>query len=206
MLVALVGGLASLAWAQGPAEAAFPGKNGKIAFSAYEDGPGDEHVIFSVNPDGSDRTRLTDRSGPNYDGGGGYEPDWSPDGTRLVFANSDDDWSDPSGYIHVMGADGSGQSRIAFSPRPYFDLDYGPDWSPDGRKIAFSGWDDDDGLCKTEYEGVKWTKIRLVARMATRKSSCRARTAPTGSRSPTTGIWSAKATPLGRRTGPRSPS
>ncbi|CAA9441657.1 MAG: tolB protein precursor, periplasmic protein involved in the tonb-independent uptake of group A colicins [uncultured Rubrobacteraceae bacterium] len=74
-----------------------------------------------MNPDGSDRTRLTDRSGPNYDGGGDYDPDWS----------------DPSGYIHIMGADGSGQSRIAFSPRSY---------------LAFSGWDD-DGLCKTEYEG-----------------------------------------------------
>jgi WD40 repeat protein len=53
----------------------------------------------------------------------------SPDGTKLAFANQDTPGQDP--WLYVVGADGTGLTRIGLSPG----------WaafSPDGTKIAFS--------------------------------------------------------------------
>jgi TolB protein len=55
-----------------------------------------------MNADGSGVTRLT--TSPGIDA----TPDWSPDGTRIVFASTRDGNSE----IYVMNADGSGQTRI----------------------------------------------------------------------------------------------
>src|SRR5881628_341468 len=46
--------------------------------------------------------------------------------------------SNPDGNdeIYVMNADGSGVSRLTSAAAP--DYDWGPTWSPDGSKIAFS--------------------------------------------------------------------
>jgi Tol biopolymer transport system component len=56
--------------------ATFPGENGKIAFISTRDG---NYEIYVMNPDGSEQTRLTNN--PTID----QEPDWSPDGTKIVF-------------------------------------------------------------------------------------------------------------------------
>src|SRR5205807_7319605 len=53
------------------------------------------------------------------------QPDWSPDGTRILFVRS--------GAIFVMFADGSGQAGLIPGPG-----DLSPRWSPDGTRIAFS--------------------------------------------------------------------
>ena len=50
--------------------------DGRIAFTSVRDG---DMEIYSMNADGSDVRRLTNRVGP--DGG----PFWSRDGKRLVF-------------------------------------------------------------------------------------------------------------------------
>ena len=83
-----------------------------------------------MNPDGSGVVQLTDN---DADDGG---PDWSPDGTRILFtrvatsgANSD---------IYVMNADGSGQTRLTDNPA----FDFWPVWSPDGTRIAFTSFRD----------------------------------------------------------------
>ena len=55
LLVAGVAILAALAFVSA-AEAAFPGQNGKIAFSSTRDG---NHEIYSINANGSGVTRLT---------------------------------------------------------------------------------------------------------------------------------------------------
>jgi TolB protein len=94
---------------------------GKIAFSeergAEEDNP--REFIYSINPDGSDATLLaSDASNPN----------WSPDGSRIVF----DTYLTPGDTLRYMNRDGSGQT-------PLQPVTYGvqPVWSPDGTKIAF---------------------------------------------------------------------
>src|SRR4051812_20893916 len=70
--------LLGIAFPSVPAGAAFPGSNGKILFFSAGSRP-EPGSMFSMNADGSQRTRLTD---PLI-----FESDaqWSGDGTRIVF-------------------------------------------------------------------------------------------------------------------------
>lgn len=100
----------------GPATAA------KLAF-AYNP-TGDNYEIYLVDADGSDLTRLTN------DPGGDLSPAWSPDGKRIAFVRTSVDGTESSKtFIHVMNADGTGQTRLAEGFSPF--------WSPDGERIAF---------------------------------------------------------------------
>ena len=67
--------------------------------------------------------RLTDNPAADVPAG------WSPDGTRLLFVSDRDGNAD----VHVMNADGSGQTRLTTDPA----LDFYPAWSPAGQWIAF---------------------------------------------------------------------
>ena len=67
----------------GAAQATFPGENGKIAFSGRM-ATDTSNEIYTINPDGTDLTRLTDSPGEDTD------PTWSPDGTKLAFASERD--------------------------------------------------------------------------------------------------------------------
>ena len=78
--------------------------------------------LYSVRPDGSRRRRLFGNFAAL-----GNEPDWSPDGRRLVFR--------ARRRIVTMNADGSGRRAITSNPR-YFSH---PAWSPDGKYIAAIG-------------------------------------------------------------------
>ncbi len=80
--------------------------------------------IFVMNRDGSGKTRLT------FDGDQDTAPDWSPDGTELVWGNLNG-----TTEIQVMNADGSDQR--SFSPAA---RGYQPGWSPDGTQIVWSGF------------------------------------------------------------------
>ena len=114
------------------ADAAFPGANGKIAFTRGVDAAyGDE--IFVMNPDGSGQTRLTSQEGADW------LPSWSPDGSKIAFASARDGVENHE--IYVMDADGSGQTRLTTSP----GYDYAPSWSPDGQMIAFNSTRDHAG-------------------------------------------------------------
>lgn len=95
--------------------------------------------IFVMNPDGSDETNLTNGQGRNFD------PDWSPDGKRIAFS-SDRRFQPGDLYseLHIMNADGSGVVRLSnYAPPGDPRNDAEPDWSPDGRQIAFVlvGWE-----------------------------------------------------------------
>jgi Tol biopolymer transport system component len=126
--------LAPLALAA-PAYAAFPGANGKIAFAGAAADPSTNcgtyaacrQQIYSVNPDGSGLTQLTNDPFDTAD------PAWSPDGEKIAFAS----WRNGSDAdIYVMNADGSDQTRLNTNTGDRNDRH--PAWSPDGRKIAFS--------------------------------------------------------------------
>src|SRR4051794_26223402 len=93
--VAVLAGVLGLLLAA-PANAAFPGENGKIAFARDGD-------VWTVNPDGTNRTQLT--TDPASD----TEPAWSPDGQRIAFTSNR---GGGTAHIWLMNADGSGQSRL----------------------------------------------------------------------------------------------
>jgi Tol biopolymer transport system component len=105
------------------ARGAFPGENGRIAFSAY-DRVNPSPDVWAMDPDGTDLVNLT-REQPCCNS----QPDWSPDGTKVAFASTRDGQSE----IYVMDADGSDPVRITNDPAQ----DLSPAWSPDGTKIAF---------------------------------------------------------------------
>lgn len=121
----LITALALLALAA-PANAAFPGKNGKIAFVCGGS-------ICTVNPDSTAPETL---SGPL--GSGAYStPQWSPDGQKIAFASETAPNPIGCGYdnIFVMNADGTGQVNLTHDSCS----DRGqPTWSSDQTKIAFS--------------------------------------------------------------------
>ena len=145
------------------AEAAFPGKNGRIAFALFPE-VGDAE-IHTMRPDGSGPRPVTDNSAHDV------RPAWSPDGTKLSFTRHEkifvkdmgsgrvvrltdnvgmssfnSAWS-PSGAriafdssrdgdqeIYAMdSSDGSGVKKLTENG----NHDVNPTWSPDGTRIAF---------------------------------------------------------------------
>ena len=116
--------------AAGPADATFPGANGKIAFADFKTGQ-----IYSINPDGTALTQLTHANGASF------MPKWSPDGTKIAFS------SDRSGEIRiwVMNADGSNQHLLAPDAPGY--RDFRPHYTPDGKRIVFPRCKPNDGCC-----------------------------------------------------------
>jgi dipeptidyl aminopeptidase/acylaminoacyl peptidase len=105
-----------------PAQAVFPGQNGKIAFSRVAN---NDHDIWLMNADGSGQVEIANPSA--YD----QAPAWSPDGARIAFTQK----AFPSdSEVYVMNADGTGRVNLTQSPSTE---DSGPSWSPDGTKIAF---------------------------------------------------------------------
>jgi Tol biopolymer transport system component len=104
-------------------QAAFPGQNGKIAYSRGSD-------IWAMNADGSAQTNVT-----NTSGSGEGAAAWSPDGSKIAFIRPDSVWS--------MNADGTAQTNLTASyvpPCPSCEVvaPTGVDWSPDGIRLAFT--------------------------------------------------------------------
>jgi dipeptidyl aminopeptidase/acylaminoacyl peptidase len=105
-----------------PAQAAFPGANGRIVFTWDRD---DEFQLWTIDADGSGLGNLTS---------GGVEDSnamWSPDGRRLAFARSRGDRD-----INVM--DASRPAEVTNLTAGTADQNDEPAWSPDGTRIAFS--------------------------------------------------------------------
>jgi TolB protein len=115
---------ASLLITAGAANAADPGKNGKIAFVTFIG----SQQIYTMNPDGTDLFRVTNM--PPSDDNFAFWPDFSPDGKRIVFAH------DMTGSLelYVINADGSGLAQITHDGTPHFL----PNWSPDASHIVFT--------------------------------------------------------------------
>jgi dipeptidyl aminopeptidase/acylaminoacyl peptidase len=76
-----------------------------------------------VKPDGTGLTRITNT-------GNDEEATWSPDSSRLAFANPALGAPD----IWVMNPDGTGRTQITSSP----DYEQDPGWSPSGTRIALA--------------------------------------------------------------------
>jgi TolB protein len=113
----------------------------KIVFTSLKGGDLD---IYTMNIDGTDVKQLTSSAG--YDGGAW----WSPDGTKIVYrAHHPKDSVELAQYrallaqglirpskveLFVMNADGSDNRQIT----TLGGANFGPAWTPDGRRIIFS--------------------------------------------------------------------
>jgi Tol biopolymer transport system component len=82
--------------------------------------------LFAMSSDGTGRTRLTNQNGLDE-----VFPEWSPDGSKIVFADRG---------LYAVQVDGSGVSQLTDGP------DAAPSWSPDGSKIAFESRRDEFGI------------------------------------------------------------
>jgi len=119
-----------------PAAAAFPGKNGDIAFSAEPISDGTSQ-IFSIQPDGTRMKALTQVKGDGYVG----VPVWSPNGKKIAYARESNDFTYDS-EIYLMNArDGSSKVNLTKSPNRY---EGGPSFYPSGRRIIFNASSVDD--------------------------------------------------------------
>jgi hypothetical protein len=116
-----------------PADATYPGKNGLIAISS-DRGHGEE--IYTIRSDGSDITRITNIDDRAKD------PDWSPDGTKIVF-NLVPAGEEDQCRIFMMNADGS--DLVELTPKRFAKkactrgAAYDPSFTPNGRRIVFLG-------------------------------------------------------------------
>lgn len=110
----------------------------RLAFSRAS-GPVDDDVvervgIYTMWADGSHVRRLTQRRLPATGEDG--EPQWSPDGRRLVFSRTNVRTASPVDGVALWVLDlrTGGQRRITPYPLRAGDT---PDWSPNGRRILF---------------------------------------------------------------------
>jgi TolB protein len=128
---ALLAVLLSLAMAS-PAEAAFPGANGRVAFLDILG-----RITLTNLPGGRDV--VTD--------GRDYDPTWSPDGKRLAFSHEVFAYG---GQISVVNADGSGLTRLTPRPSRNDRIDQHPSWSPDGKKLVYESYREVDGVSNAD--------------------------------------------------------
>jgi serine/threonine protein kinase len=105
----------------------FGGGTGQIAFVSDISGI---DQIYLINADGTGRVQITNN--PE----GACQPDWSPDGTRLVFISPCTDNNDyyPNAAMYTIKVDGTGMAPLP----TVVGGDYDPEWSPDGTQIAFT--------------------------------------------------------------------
>lgn len=82
---------------------------------AFLSGSFGEGALLVINANGSSEADVTDLEA--------RAPDWSPDGTKLVFEAVE-------GGIYSIGVDGSGLTKLMLSGS-------GPTWSPDGSRITY---------------------------------------------------------------------
>jgi hypothetical protein len=110
------------------AHAAFPGANGRIAFTR-EPGPGQPDTpaqIFAVNADQS-------AFGPITAAIEAERPAWSPTGQLIAYSAPDPVETNRT-RIWVARADGTGAHEVAPAPNV---SDLSPSWSPDGARLVF---------------------------------------------------------------------
>ena len=95
---------------------------------AFQQFPG-KSLVTLARPDGSGLHSPT----TDVPGGDQTNPDWSPDGTQLVFAVA----SGATEVLWVVNADGTDARLLVDCQDECLWVD-DPDWSPDGRTILFS--------------------------------------------------------------------
>jgi TolB protein len=138
-LLAGAGALLAAGLLAAPAQAAFPGKNGKIAFereafpvrATQSLGYWGDSDLFTMDPDGSAQAPLV---ADDQGGVGAADPAVSPDGKQVAYVRSGlDEEIGPYSRVHVVGIDGTSDRQAV----PGDDHAGAPAWSPDGTRLVY---------------------------------------------------------------------
>jgi TolB protein len=106
------------------AEAAFPGKNGRIAYQGSDQSS--YYVIYTIDPNGGRKIKVTE----------GSDPSFSADGKKIAFVASDGNDSE----IYTIEATGGKPFQVTDNAKNDGD----PSYSPNGKKIAYTHYSDSD--------------------------------------------------------------
>ena len=113
------------------ASATFPGENGPLVYTGMDiDDPdlGCGDALYRVNPDGSERTRLTQ-------GGSAWEPSVSPDGRWVVYGWCPDDEDAEGPEIRILDLLTPGATpRVLLGPETYAQA---PGFTGDGQSVYY---------------------------------------------------------------------
>src|ERR671912_659386 len=133
MIAATVACAVALSAVSENAEATFPGKNGRIAYSGYD---GNDYEIYTVNSRGGDKDQVTNNNTDDY------SPSYSPRGKRIAYVGYDRNDAE----IYTIKAGGRGKTKLTHNNNDEFT----PDYSPDGKRIVFAAL---AGLERNNAEG-----------------------------------------------------
>jgi Tol biopolymer transport system component len=123
-----------------PAHATYPARNGLILFAA-DTGTG--YQLFTVTAGCADLHQITQVDGD------ALSPDWSPDGSKIVFELDTRNVC----LIELMNADGTDMVNLTRQPRVCEDQ---PSFTPDGDQIVFERDDPAthvDGIWEMDLSG-----------------------------------------------------
>ncbi len=143
----------------GQGRAVYSPDGSQIAFIEQKCGTGPDPssdetaAIWRMDSDGSDLTQIVPHGQVRTHAGS--QLSWSPDGSLIVFGSQE-------GVLYVVRPDGTGLAAVPLEGGWDGRVARGPEWAPDGSRIAFAMFVDSEGtqdLYTVAPDGSGLTKI-----------------------------------------------